>query len=78
MIAGGSGFLGISLAKHIAGLGASIVLLSRTAPKVAGSWRHVPWDARILGDWKRELDGADGLVNLVGRSGGCIKTPDHQ
>jgi hypothetical protein len=38
----------------------------------------VPWDARTLGDWKRELDGVDGLINLVGRSVDCIKTPDHQ
>jgi NAD dependent epimerase/dehydratase family enzyme len=38
----------------------------------------VSWDARTLGDWCRELDGAAGLVNLVGRSVDCIKTPDHQ
>jgi uncharacterized protein (TIGR01777 family) len=31
-----------------------------------------------LGDWKRELDGAAGIINLVGRSVDCIKTPDHQ
>jgi uncharacterized protein (TIGR01777 family) len=78
VIAGGSGFLGISLARHLAGGGASVVVLSRNAPKVAGAWRHVPWDARNLDDWKYELDGAAGLVNLVGRSVDCIKTPDHQ
>jgi uncharacterized protein len=78
VIAGGSGFLGISLAKHLAGRGAAIVVLSRSAPKVAGAWRHTPWDARTLGEWKRELDGAAGLVNLAGRSVDCIKTPDHQ
>jgi uncharacterized protein (TIGR01777 family) len=38
----------------------------------------VRWDARTLGEWRRELDGAIGLVNLVGRSVDCIKTPDHQ
>jgi hypothetical protein len=36
VIAGGSGFQGISLAKHLAGCGASIVVLSRSTPKVAG------------------------------------------
>jgi uncharacterized protein (TIGR01777 family) len=77
VIAGGSGFLGISLAKHLADYGESIVVLSRFAPKVAGAWRHVPWDARTLGGWKRELDGAACLVNLVGRTVDCIKTPDH-
>jgi uncharacterized protein (TIGR01777 family) len=37
----------------------------------------VHWDARTLGPWAECLDGAAGLVNLVGRSVDCIKTPDH-
>ncbi len=78
VIAGGSGFLGVSLATHLADAGRSIVLLSRNPPKTAGPWRHVSWDARTLGEWRRELDGAIGLVNLAGRSVDCIKTPDHQ
>ena len=78
IIAGGSGFLGVSLATHLAASGKSIVLLSRQPPRVSGPWRHVCWDARTLGEWRHELDGASGLVNLVGRSVDCIKTPDHQ
>jgi NAD dependent epimerase/dehydratase family enzyme len=78
VIAGGSGFLGVSLAKHLAEAGQPVVILSRNEPRAAGSWRHVRWDARTLGDWRSELDGASGLVNLVGRSVDCVKTPDHQ
>ena len=78
ILVGGSGFLGVSLALHLAGLEKSVVILSRNPPKVAGPWRHVPWDARTLGDWSRELEGAAGLVNLVGRSVDCIKSPAHQ
>jgi uncharacterized protein (TIGR01777 family) len=78
IIAGGSGFLGISLATHLAAAGKEVVILSRHAPKPTGPWRHVTWDARTPGAWCRELDGAGGLVNLVGRSVDCIKTPDHQ
>lgn len=77
VIAGGSGFLGISLATHLAAC-RPIIVLSRQPPRVAGPWRHVAWDARTLGDWKNALDGAAGVVNLVGRSVDCIKTPDHQ
>jgi hypothetical protein len=77
IIAGGSGFLGISLATHLGGEGTPVVILSRTPPKARGPWRHVPWDGRTLGDWRRELDGAAGLVNLAGRTVDCIKTPDH-
>ena len=54
-----------------------MVILSRKPPKPNGPWKHVEWDARTLGEWSRELDGADGLVNLTGRSVDCIKTPDH-
>lgn len=78
VIAGGSGFIGISLASYLAASGNSVVILSRHAPKPAGPWRHVTWDARTLGEWVHELDGAAGLVNLVGRSVDCIKTPEHR
>lgn len=78
VIAGGSGFLGISLATHLARSGTPLVLLSRSAPRVAGPWRHVAWDGRTLGEWRRELDGAAGLVNLAGRTVDCIKTPEHK
>lgn len=78
IIAGGSGFLGVSMAAHLAALGRPIVVLSRRPPKPSGPWRHVPWDARSLGEWRQELNGASGLINLVGRSVDCIKTPAHQ
>ncbi len=78
VIAGGSGFLGLSLAMRLSSEGAAVVILSRRAPRVAGPWRHRSWDARTVGDWCDVLDGAAGLVNLVGRTVDCVKTPDHQ
>src|SRR5262245_12052018 len=78
VIAGGSGFLGVSLATHLTDAGYSIVILSRKPPKITGPWRYAAWDARTLGEWCRELNGATAVVNLVGRTVDCIKTPDHQ
>lgn len=78
VIAGGSGFLGISLAAHLATDARPVIILSRLPPAVRGPWRHVAWDARTTGPWISELNGATSLVNLVGRSVDCIKTPDHQ
>jgi hypothetical protein len=78
VIAGGSGFLGVSLATYLAQRGRSIVILSRRRPSLEGPWKHVSWDARSVGEWRRELNGAAGLVNLAGRSVDCVKTPDHQ
>ena len=31
-----------------------------------------------MGDWQHELNGAAGLINLVGRNVDCVKTPAHQ
>jgi uncharacterized protein (TIGR01777 family) len=78
VVAGGSGFLGLSLATHLTSKGCSVVVLSRNPPRGEGPWKHVSWDARNLGEWSRALNGAGGLVNLVGRSVDCVKTPDHQ
>ena len=77
IIAGGSGFLGTSLAVYLTAAGNAVTLLSRHAPELSGNWQHVAWDARTLGSWVQTLDGAAGLVNLVGRSVDCVKTPDH-
>ena len=77
VLAGGSGFLGLSLASHLAGRGAEVVILSRNPPRVAGPWQHCRWDGRTVGAWAEELSGAAGVVNLAGRSVNCRKTPDH-
>jgi len=77
VIAGGTGFLGTHLARHLTGLGCEVVTLGRRDAPPPGPWRCVPWDARSLGDWVECLDGAAALVNLVGRSVDCIKSPDH-
>lgn len=38
----------------------------------------VPWDARTVGPWKAELDGADVVINLAGRSVNCRYTPENR
>lgn len=78
VIAGGSGFLGVSLATHLNACGFPVVLISRTAPALRGPWQHVTWDGRSLGGWAARIDGALALINLAGRSVDCVKTPDHQ
>jgi uncharacterized protein (TIGR01777 family) len=77
VIAGGSGFLGVSLAHHLADAGWQVTVLSRNRPWPKGPWEHVSWDARSIGPWTASLDGAMGIVNLVGRTVDCVKTPDH-
>jgi uncharacterized protein (TIGR01777 family) len=78
VIAGGSGFLGLSMSEHFAEAGANVTIVSRSKPKAVGRWSYCFWDGRTLGDWTAAIDGADAVVNLAGRTVNCIKTPDHQ
>ena len=69
VIPGGSGQVGTLLARAFHEQGHEVVVLSRNpAP---APWRTAHWDAETLGDWATELDGADAVVNLAGRSVNC-------
>ena len=46
-----------------------MVVLSREA--LQARWRVVPWDGVHLGEWTREIEGADVVFNLAGRSVDC-------
>jgi len=77
VIAGGTGFIGTNLARHLADLGCEVVLISRNAHKQEGPWKHAQWDGRTVDEWAKHLEGAAAVVNLAGRTVDCIKTPDH-
>ena len=77
VIAGGTGFLGRNLARHLGSIGCEVVVMSRHQQLTEHGWHSVKWDARTLGDWVQHLDGASALVNLTGRTVDCVKTPDH-
>ena len=68
VIAGGNGFLGKHLHQYFERLGYRVVIISRGAPVGADNFR---WDARTLGPWTAELEGADILVNMAGRTVDC-------
>jgi uncharacterized protein len=72
VLAGGSGQVGRLLAKHFQETGDSVVVLSRS-PQNA-TWRTMIWDGVTLGPWCAELDGADVVINLAGRSVNCRYT----
>lgn len=67
VIAGGSGFLGKSLQYFLSQRGYELKILTRRC----SADNHIAWDAKSLGDWQQELDGADSLINLVGKSVDC-------
>ncbi len=69
VLAGGSGQAGTALARFFHLEGHEVVVLSRK-PRAA-SWRIVQWDAVSLDSWTSEVDGADVVINLAGRSVNC-------
>ena len=76
VIAGGSGFLGVSLAFHLSAANWQVIILSRNRPRPEGPWQYVAWDARSAGTWAECLDGAAGLVNLLSHLKGKAPSAD--
>jgi uncharacterized protein len=76
VIAGGSGQLGHLLASWFENAGAAVTILSRRDSGTNS--RYVLWDGTTLGPWAQELDGADVVVNLAGRSVNCRYTLENR
>ena len=71
VIPGGTGQVGRVLTRAFLARGDEVVVLSRAG---ASDARVVPWDARTLGPWITEIDRADVVINLAGRSVNCRYT----
>src|ERR1700758_4789224 len=69
VIPGGSGQVGLLLARTFMADGHDVVVLSRN-PRNAPC-PVVAWDGQTGGDWAREINGADIVINLAGRSVNC-------
>ena len=69
VIPGGTGQVGTVLARAFVAAGDEVVVLSRQPGRAP--WRVVRWDGESVGDWSVELEGADTVINLAGRSVNC-------
>jgi len=74
IIAGGTGFLGQLLSQSFLSDGHEVILFSRCHSTEATFGRAVFWDAENLDEWVEELDGANLLINLTGKSIDCRHT----
>lgn len=68
VIPGGSGQIGALLSRHFQAGGHEVVVLSRGGASPA---RLVAWDGSSKGNWCKELEGADVVINLAGRTVNC-------
>jgi uncharacterized protein len=73
VVPGGTGQVGGILRRELSKAGHDVVVLSRDA----NAEGVVHWDGRTVGDWAREIDGADVVLNLAGRSVNCRYTKEN-
>jgi len=76
VIPGGSGQVGTILARAFIKDGHDVVILSRNAQD--STFKTVYWDAENLGDWTKEFENADVIVNLAGRNVNCRYSPQNR
>lgn len=76
ILPGGSGQVGTLLARVFHAEGHEVVILGRTNKDT--KWRSLIWDAKTLGSWAAELNGADVVINLAGKNVNCRYTPENQ
>src|SRR5215472_17734762 len=69
VIPGGTGQVGSLLARAFHRSGHDVVVISRKPGHA--KWRVVQWNAESLGEWTAEIEGADVVINLAGRSVNC-------
>ncbi len=77
VIPGGTGQVGGLLRRAMAAQGHDVVVLSRHPEQLEPGIKHCRWDGRTLGDWADEIDGADAVINLAGRTVSCRYTDEN-
>lgn len=70
VIAGGTGFIGAGLIQHF-GSNNDIIILTRHPLANKGRVRYIQWDGATLQEWATQLENADLLINLAGKSVNC-------
>lgn len=71
IIAAGTGFLGEILVSHFKNNYGEIVILTRGKGKKTDNISYIHWNAKSLTGWEKELENADVLINLAGKSVDC-------
>src|SRR5688572_9312926 len=91
ILAGGTGFIGQELRRYF-GKENSIVVLTRQSGSAVNNRhrysilgkedlnnvRYIKWDGKTTGDWANELNGADLLINLAGKTVNCRYTEKNK
>jgi uncharacterized protein (TIGR01777 family) len=91
IIAGGSGFIGEEMIRYF-GKDNKIVILTRLLPNTSNNRNQyssltstelsnttfIQWDGKTIGGWYKELEAADIIVNMAGKSVNCRYTAKNK
>mgnify|MGYP001464778844 CR=1 FL=1 len=77
VIAGGTGFFGNYLINFFK-KDYSIIVLTRKKSYSENEVEYVNWDGKSQGDWLTDIDGAEVLINLSGKSINCKFTKENK
>ena len=78
ILAGGTGFIGQALTAFFTANGYQVVILTRSPSQRRGTVHYQQWDGRSLGDWAKLIDGANGIINVAGKTINCRHTPTNR
>lgn len=77
VIAAANGFIGNHLCDYFSKQ-YEVVGLVRRPMKPRPSIRYVQWDGKHLDEWQSELEGAEAVINLAGKSVNCRHTEENK
>ena len=91
VIAGGTGFIGNYIANYLAENNEIVILTRNIRDSVNNAFKHftiadalknkvrlVTWNGKDSGEWSKEIDGCDMIINLAGKSVNCRYTQKNK
>jgi len=91
VIAGGTGFIGNYIANYLGENNEIVILTRNIRDSVNNAFKHfaitdalkkkvrlVTWNGKNSGEWCREIDGCDMIINLAGKSVNCRYTQKNK
>jgi len=78
ILAGGNGYLGGVLAGYYRHIAEEVIILSRKPKTNEDNIKTILWDGKTKGEWIKEIEGADMLINLCGKNVNCRYTAKNR